>query len=379
MNFHLTEEQEMIVDLVKEFAENEIESRIDDIEEHNKLPEGLFGQLGELGIIGVSMPERYGGSAEPYLTFILEMEEIGKHSPGLACALITTMAGMNIILEHGSEEQKEKYLEKCITGQLAASMAFTEAGTGSDPRQLTTTATEENGRIVLNGVKRFITNASYPGPMVVYAKDTDTGECSAYMIDKFCEGYSLSTPWEKVGLLGSPVYDVFLDHVVIPKENLLGTKGSGYGVLLLESARGKLGHAASALGIIGAAKEKAVRYAKEKLHRGKPITKFQSIQLKIAAICQKYESAKWMLYRAAALADEPEESMDFKAYAALVKGYISDLAPECTLMAMNVMGAYGTMKEYSVERHMRDALIQPHIEVVSDVQRIIYAADILRQ
>jgi alkylation response protein AidB-like acyl-CoA dehydrogenase len=253
-------------------------------------------------------------------------------------------------------------------------MAFTEAGTGSDPKQLTTTSTEQGDSIVLNGVKRFISNASYAGPMVIYAKDAETGLCSAYIIDKFCEGYSLSTPWEKVGIQASPIYDVFLDNILIPKTNLLGKAGEGYKVLLRESARGKLGHAAAALGIIASVNEKAIRYAKEKMHRGRPISKFQTIQLKIAQISAKYESAKWMLYHAASLVDDPAvNAAEFQARSALVKGYISDLAPECALLAMNVMGAYGTTNEYHVERLLRDALIQPHIEVVSDVQRLIYA------
>jgi len=365
--------------MAAEFSRREVEPHLEEIERECRMPEGLMKRFATTGLLGICMPEEYGGSALSYQTFILAMEEVGRISPALVCSAVTTMAGLNIVLEYGSKAQQEQYLEAGIAGDIVTSMAFTEAGTGSDPKQLTTTAREENGRIVLNGVKRFITNAAYPGPMVVYAKDSDSGACSAYVIDKFCEGYSLSSPWTKIGILGSPVYDVFLDNVSIPPKNLLGEKGKGFEVLLMESARGKLGHAAAALGIIAEARNKAIRYAKEKLHRGKSISKFQTIQLKTTKLCEHYESARWMLYRAAAMADEEKQTEDFRAYAAMVKGYISDLAPECAMLAMNILGPYGAMQEYGVERLLRDAAIQPHIEVVSDVQRLIYAGNIYRE
>lgn len=177
-------------------------------------------------------------------------------------------------------------------------------------------------------MKRFITNAAFRGPQVIFAKDTDTGLCSAYIIDKFCEGYSISTPWEKVGTKGSPVFDVFLDNVRIPKTNLLGEKGQGFAILLSESSVGKMSHGAACLGIMETCRDLAIKYAKEKMHRGQPITKFQAIQLKIAKICEKTESVKWMLYRCAQLADESTQSEEFQAYAAMMKAYASDTAPE---------------------------------------------------
>lgn len=230
-------------------------------------------------------------------------------------SITTTLAGLEIIRKHGTPEQKQAYLEAGIRGDVVAGMAFTEAGTGSDPKQLTTTATEDGDFIVLNGVKRFITNAAFRGPQVIFAKDTDTGLCSAYIIDKFCEGYSISTPWEKVGTKGSPVFDVFLDNVRIPKTNLLGEKGQGFAILLSESSVGKMSHGAACLGIMETCRDLAIKYAKEKMHRGQPITKFQAIQLKIAKICEKTESVKWMLYRCAQLADESTQSEEFQAYA----------------------------------------------------------------
>lgn len=380
MNFEYSEEQKMVLEVVKGFVKSELEPKVDWIEQEDHMPEGLHKVMGDLGIWGITVPEEYGGLGLSHDCLIAAMIEIAKTCAAAACSLISGLSGMEIIRKHGSPELKAKYVEAAVAGDIVTCMAFTEPGTGGDPKQLTTTAREEGENIVLNGVKRFITNAAYPGPLVVWAKDADSGACSAYVIDKFCEGYSLSTPWEKVGMKGSPVFDVFLDNVTIPKTNLLGEKGDGFNILLAESSVGKMLHAAIAVGLMEAARDKAIKYAKEKLHRGTPIAdKFQSIQLKISKICEQCESAKWMVYRCAHYADVGTNTPDFKAYASLVKGYAADLAPQVTLMAMNVMGPYGTMKEYSVERYTRDALIGPHIEVVSDVQRVIYSKYITAQ
>lgn len=379
MLFTFNEDQLAVLEVVKEFAEKELAPYIDLMQDEDHLPDGFFQKAGEAGIIGINMPEEYGGLGMDHETLMAALVEIGKVAPGPVISITTTLAGLEIIRKHGSQEQKDKYLARGITGELVAGMAFTEAGTGSDPKQLTTTATEDGDDIILNGVKRFITNAAFPGPQVIYAKDADTGLCSAYIIDKLCEGYSLSTPWEKIGTKGSPVFDVFLDNVRIPKSSRLGAKGAGFDILLSESSVGKMSHGAACLGIMETCRDLAIKYAKEKLHRDKPITKFQAIQLKIAQICERTESVKWMLYRCASLADESTESEEFKAYAAMMKAYAADTAPQVAILSMNVMGAYGPMKEYSVERFVRDAVMEPHVEVVSDVQRVIAANYYIKQ
>lgn len=379
MNFSFHEDQQDILSVVKEFARSELTPYVDQLQENDCLPEGFFQKAGEVGIIGLSMPEEYGGLGQSHETLMAALTEIGKVAPGPVISITTTLAGLEIIRKHGTPEQKQAYLAAGVRGEVVAGMAFTEPGTGSDPKQLTTTATEDGDFVILNGVKRFITNAAFHGPQVIFAKDADTGLCSAYIIDKFCQGYSISTPWEKVGTKGSPVFDIFLDNVRIPKTNLLGEKGQGFSILLSESSVGKMSHGAACLGIMETCRDLAIKYAKEKLHRGQPITKFQAIQLKIAKICERTESVKWMLYRCAQLADESTQSEEFQAYAAMMKAYASDSAPEVALLAMNVMGAYAPMKEYSVERFLRDAVMEPHVEVVSDVQRIIAANYYIKQ
>ena len=232
---------------------------------------------------------------------------------------------------------------------------------------------------VLNGVKRFITNAAYPGPCIFYCRDEDDGQCTAYIVDKFCEGYSLSSEWDKIGFKGSPVYDVFLDNVKVPKSNRIGAKGDGFKILLSESAVGKMVHGAICLGIMEACQHLAIKYANEKLHRNQPITKFPAIQMKIADICMYTESMRYMAYRCGQLADVDTMSEEFKSYAAMTKTYAAETTSKVALLAMNIMGAYGPMKEYSVERYMRDSLVEPHIEVVSDVQRLITARYFIEQ
>ena len=375
MNFDFNEDQLAIIDAAKAFIDAELKPYIEEIDETDHLPGGeqFLKKAGDAGIIGLAFPEEYGGSAMGVETIMSVYEEFAKVVPGAAIAIATSLAGMEIIRKHGSQEQKDKYLPPCVTGDLVSGMGFTEPGTGSDPKQLETTARDEGDYYVLNGVKRFMTNAAYPGPMIIYAKDADDGRCSAYIVDKFCEGYSLSSKWDKIGFNGSPVYDIFLDDVKVPKSNRVGAKGYGFNILLSESAVGKMVHGAISLGIMETSRDLAIRYAKEKLHRDKPITKFPSIQMKIADICMYTESIRWMTYKCAHLADIDTMSEEFKAYAAMLKTYAADTMPMVVLKCMNILGAYGPMKEYHVERYMRDALMEPHIEVVSDVQRLITA------
>ena len=353
MDFKFNEEQKAILEVVKEFIKYEIEPHVEEIQATDQPPKDLFKKAGEAGIIGIAMPEEYGGLGQSYETLTAAFEEIAKVAPGSVISFSTTLAGVNIIRHYGTEEQKAKYMEPVIAGELVTSMA--------------------GDKVILNGSKRFITNAGLPGPMIIYAKEADTGLCSAYIIDKFCDGYSLSTPWEKIGTKGSPVYDVFLDNVTIPATNRIGEKGEGFTILLSESAVGKLAHAAASLGMMEACRDYAIRYASEKLHRGKPITKFQAIQLKIAKICELTESVRWMTYYCSHLADIDQSDPEFQAYASLTKARAADTVVEVAFAAMNIMGSYGPMKEYNVERFFRDASMEGHVEVVSDVQRVIAA------
>lgn len=379
MDFKFSEEQQAIIEAVREFVACEIAPHVEEIQTNDQPPKELFKKAGEAGILGIAFPEAYGGLGQSYETLTAAYKEIAKVAPGSVISFSTTAAVSNILRHYGTEEQKEKYIRPAINGEIVTSMAFTESETGSDPKQLRTIAQEDGTDIILNGSKRFITNASYPGPMVIYAKEADTGVCSAFLIDKFCEGYSISTPWDKIGTKGSPVYDVFLDNVRIPASNRIGAKGEGFTILLSESAVGKLAHCAVSLGIMEACRDIAIRYAAEKMHRDKPITKFQAIQLKISKICEMTESIRWMTYYCSQLADKNPEDPEFQAYASLTKAYAADTVMKGAFYAMNIMGAYGPMKEYNLERFLRDASMEAHVEVVSDVQRVIAAQYFIKE
>ncbi len=378
MDFTLNENEKMVRDLAREFADKVLRPQMEEIDKKDQLSDELFRQMTEMGFLGIVMPEEYGGLGLGYENFVLAVEEIAKVSGGVASALLVSLTPLEAISVFGTGEQKEKYIPPALRGEYRAAMAFTEPETGSDPKQLTTKAQRQGDYYILNGTKRFISNASYPGPILLYARDADTGLCTAFIFDKFCEGYSISTAWEKIGLFGSPVHDIFLDNVKVPADCVLGKEGQGFDILLEASAYGKLGFIAAFLGTMCASYEAALKYAKEKMHRGKPIGKFQAIQLKIGLLASKYESARWMAYRVGSMANHVENMEEFKAQAALVKGYIADLSVECGVLAMNVLGSYGVMREYQVERMLRDSLIAPHIEGVSDIQRIIAANYLLR-
>lgn len=380
MEFKLDENQEMIRDLARDYAQNYLEPRVEEIESAEKFPDDLFRVMAEMGFISMNFPEQYGGSDLGYVATSMAIEEISKVSGSAGTVLTVTLLPLEAINMYGTEEQKQKYLVPGLRGDWKGSFAFTEAGTGSDPKQLTTVATKTGeGTYKISGVKRFISNAAYEGPMVLFAKEAEDESCTAFIIDKFCKGYSLSSPWEKVGFEGSHVYDVFLDEVEVTEADILGQHGQGFDILIGATTYGKLAFSAVFTGLMGGACDLAKKYAQEKLHRGKPIAKFPTIQSKMAQIAANTLSAQLMLYKAAEDADTIKDDLrKVQCSTALLKGYVADLAVATNVMALNVLASYGVTKEYKVERFVRDSLIGPNIEGSADIQRLIAGGYILR-
>ena len=380
MEFKLNENQEMIRDLARDYAQNYLEPRVEEIESAEKFPDDLFRVMAEMGFISMNFPEQYGGSDLGYVATSMAIEEISKVSGSAGTVLTVTLLPLEAINMYGTEEQKQKYLVPGLRGDWKGSFAFTEAGTGSDPKQLTTIATKTGeGTYKISGVKRFISNAAYEGPMVLFVKEAEDESCTAFIIDKFCKGYSLSTPWEKVGFEGSHVYDVFLDEVEVTEADILGQHGQGFDILIGATTYGKLAFSAVFTGLMGGACDLAKKYAQEKLHRGKPIAKFPTIQSKMAQIAANTLSAQLMLYKAAEDADTINDDLrKVQCSTALLKGYVADLAVATNVMALNVLASYGVTKEYKVERFVRDSLIGPNIEGSADIQRLIAGGYILR-
>ncbi|HHV76397.1 MAG TPA: acyl-CoA dehydrogenase [Syntrophothermus lipocalidus] len=377
MDFTLTKEQLLIQKMARDYAEQEIEPLVQRIESENAVPKEIIEGLAELDLFGMPMPEAYGGAGAGYDTYVIALEQIARVSCGTAMIISAHTLGLGAINNFGTEEQKQKYMPKCCRGEHIASFAFTEPGTGSDPKQITTTAVRDGNVFVINGTKRFISNGTYPGPVVLFARDQENGKITAFIVEKFCEGYSVSKPWEKVGWHGGDLVDIYLKNVRIPAENVLGERGYGYPILQYGIAFGKIGMNAIALGTLLAAYEEAVTYAKEKTHRGEPIAKFQTIQLRIADIAMKYEASRWVAYRLGYLANQTKDYADFAREAAMAKVIVAENAFSATRTALDIHGSYGLMNDYKISRLYRDAVMGPQIEGVIDMQKIIVAGSIL--
>lgn len=377
MKFQLSEDQAMIKAVGQEVAEKIIAPQAEEIDKNQSVPEDVFKAIADAGILGVPFPEEYGGIDAGNVALMCAMEEIAKVSPSTSVSTLVCISFLEAVKNYGNEEQKQKYLPDGIEGKFRGSLAFTEPGTGSDPKQITAAAKKDGEYYILNGTKRFITNASYAGPILLFARDSDTKNVTAFVFDKLGEGYSLSTPWETVGMRGSAIYDVFLDNVRVHESCVLGKPGDGFGILLGTVAHSKVALCATFVGTMAASYQLAVHYAKEKMHRDQPISKFQAIQMKIAQIAAMVESSRLLTLKLAEESDDRSNLNRMKAWVGMTKAHVSDMSVQCNLLCMNVLGAYGVTSEYKVERFLRDSLIAPHIEGVSDLQRIIAGGFIL--
>lgn len=377
MDFKLSKEEQLIRKAAKDFAEKMIEPRIEEIDRTNVMPQEIIEGLGELGMFGIPLPAEYGGGEAGHLSYVMALEQLSKYCPGIGMIISVNLVGLAVINSFGTEEQKRKYLPKGIAGQEILSFAFTEPGTGSDPKQITTTVTKEGDYYVLNGTKRFISNAGYQGPMVVIAKESETGKVSAFVLDKFCEGYSLSEPWNKIGVHGGLLYDVYFKDVKIPQENLLGKNGDGFWILKVAMVYGKLGLAGLFLGLALSAYEEAVNYAKQKTHRGEAITKFQHIQMAIADMAMKYDAAKLYTYHLGYAVDNIKDPMILVKEAALTKLYVVETAVDIARISMGVHGSYGLMKDYKISRIWNDVIFGPQVEGTVNLLKVLGAGVIL--
>lgn len=378
MDFSLTKEEVLIQKTAREFAEKNIAPLAEQIDHENKVPEEILTGLGELELMGIPFPEEYGGAGSNYISYVLAVEQLARCSSGVAMIMSAHTLAVSSINTFGTEEQKKKYIPACCNGTHIASFAFTEPGTGSDPKQITTTAVKDGDSYILNGTKRFISNANFPGPIVIFARETETNEITAFLVEKFSEGYSISEPWKKMGMHGGPLLDVYMKDVRVPAENILGQIGQGYPILQLGISFGKVGVSACALGGTLAGFEEGVKYAKEKTHRGAPIAKFQAIQLKVADLAMKYETSRWMAYRLGYLASNMKNPVQFAKEAALTKTVVCENSADAARIALDIHGSYGAMEDYKISRLYKDAVIGPQIEGVTDMQKLIISGVVLK-
>jgi butyryl-CoA dehydrogenase len=373
MDFELTKEQEAIRRMARQFAERKLAPIATEIDREAKIPPDIHAELRKLKLFGIPYDKKYGGGGESYVELVLVIEEVAKASAGVSLMLAAHYLAPISLSLYGTEEQKEQCLPKLCSGEGIGTFAFTEAATGSDPEAITTTAELSGDEYILNGSKRFITNAPLDGSALIFAK-TGAG-VSGFIVDKNQQGYSTSKPWEMMGLRGGQVADIQLKDVRIPKANLVGPEGKGYRMLTESIAYGKLNVSACLLGIGEAALDEAIKYAKEKTARGKPIGNFQTIQWLLADIETQVAAARWLTYRLAYLASQ---GGDIRHDSALTKLFASEMATEVTSKALEVHGSYGYTKEFKIERLYRDAKFGEIVEGVSEIQRVIIAASLLR-
>lgn len=376
MDFGFTKEQLLIQKTAKDFADNVLQPARDEIERTNDVPQAIIDQMGEYELGGIPYDPEVGGAGADYISYALALEQIAYASSGAASVISSNNVAMNCINKFGTDEQRKRYMGPCMTLKEISSFAFTEPSTGSDPKSIESTAVLDGDEWVLNGTKRFISSANYPGPMVVFAKDDQSGYPTAFIVDKFTDGYSLSERWDKVGFHGSYLYDVYMKDIRIPKSNLLGEIGKGYKVLQANIAFSKLSIAASATGRAQAALDCAIDYAKNRTRRGVPISNYGSMQHRIADMYVRVEAIRNMTYRLAWIADNWTDNTAIARESAATKIFAVNTCASVCEDALNCMGSYGTMREYKVEGYVRDSLIGEIVEGSDDVQHAIVASNL---
>ncbi|ETT82319.1 acyl-CoA dehydrogenase family protein [Viridibacillus sp. FSL R5-0477] len=377
MNFDLTSEQQMIRKTMKEFADEVVAPGAIERDRTKAFPKEIFKQLADMGMMGLPFEEEYGGAGADTTSFAIVTEELSRAcaSTGITYSAHISLGGAPLHL-FGTKEQKEKYLTPICTGESFGAFGLTEPNAGSDAGGTETQAKEDGQDFVINGSKVYITNASYAKHLALTAiTDIKDGkkEISAIIVPTDAEGFTVLDRYEKMGLNASNTTELILENVRVPQENLLGKKGNGFRQFLVTLDGGRIGIAAMAVGIAQAAFERALSYSKERKQFGQTLSSFQVTQFKLADMAMKIELARNMVYKASWLKDEGKP---FTKEAAMAKLYASEIAMEIADQAIQIHGGYGYMKEYEVERYMRDAKLLEIGEGTSEVQRMVIARQI---
>ena len=374
MDFNLTRDQEMIRDVVREFAREVIAPRAPEIDRTGEFPTDLMQKLAQMELMGLPFPEEYGGAGADYTSYCLATEEITRAcaSTGLTYEAHISLGCMPIFL-FGTEEQKKKYLAVLCSGEAMGSFGLTEPEAGSDAGGTKTTAVPEGEQWLINGSKCFITNASFAKFVTITAvteKSKGKKGISAIIVPTGTSGFTIRSGYEKMGLHGSNTAELFFDNVRVPKENLVGKEGEGFRQFLQVLDGGRIAIAAMAVGIGQACLDASLKYANQRMQFGQTISKFQAIQFKLADMATHVELARLMYLKAAWLKDGGQP---YSKEAAMAKLFASEIATRAALEAIQIHGGYGYMKEFPVERYLRDAKLLEIGEGTSEVNRLVIA------
>ncbi|RAK20478.1 hypothetical protein B0I26_104130 [Anoxybacillus vitaminiphilus] len=372
MNLRFTEEQEMMRKMVKEFAENEIAPFVERMEK-GEFPREILKKMAELGLMGITIPEQYGGAGMDFTSYIIAIHEISKVSATVGVILsVHTSVGTNPILYFGTEEQKRKYVPKLASGEYLGAFCLTEPGAGSDAKSLKTKAVRQGDYYILNGSKVFITNGGEADTYIVFARtnhdEPGSRGVSAFIVEKNTPGLMIGKDEKKMGLHGSRTVQISFEDAKVPAENLLGEEGQGFKIAMANLDAGRIGIAAQSLGIAEAALEHATAYAKERIQFGKPIAEQQSVAFKLADMATAVEAAKLLVYRAAFLRSN---GLPCGKEASMAKLFASRAAMENAIEAVQIFGGNGYTEDYPVERLFRDAKVCEIYEGTSEIQRLV--------
>lgn len=379
MNFELTEEQISVQQAARDFAQSELLPGVIDRDNEQRFPAEQVKKMGELGFMGMMTDPKYNGGGMDSISYVLAMEEISKVDASASVCMSVNNSLVCWGLERfGSDEQKEKYLKKLATGEVIGAFCLSEPEAGSDATSQRTTAEDKGDYYLLNGTKNWITNGKSASVYIVIAQTHPEKKhkgINALIVERGMPGFVVGRKEDKMGIRGSDTHSLMFTDVKVPKANRIGEDGFGFTFAMTTLNGGRIGIAAQALGIAAGAYELALKYAKERKAFGKHLTEHQAIQFKLADMATKIDSARLLIWKAAYLKDQKK---DFVKAAAMAKLYASQIAQEVTTEAVQIHGGYGYVKEFHVERLMRDAKITQIYEGTTEIQKMVISRELLR-
>jgi len=379
MNFDLTQEHKLIKQTAKDFAQNELLPKVLDRDENKIWPADAVKKMGELGFMGMMASPDYNGGGMDAISYVIAMEEIAKVDAAASVVMSVNNSLVCSLLEkYGDSFQKEKYLSKLAKGELLGAFSLSEPQSGSDASNMLTFARKTDDGYLLSGTKNWVTNGKNSDVVLVAAlteKDVGHKGISCFIVEKGFNGFSVGKPEKKLGIKSSDTTELYFDNVEIPKENLIGNEGDGFKICLGTLDGGRIGIAAQALGIAQASLEAAINYSKERKQFNKPISSFQAIQFKLTDMSIAIESARLLTIKAAWLKDN---GLKYGVEAAMAKLHASEVAMKASTECVQIHGGYGYIRDYGVERLMRDAKITQIYEGTSEVQRVVIARALLK-
>ncbi|WP_238884218.1 acyl-CoA dehydrogenase [Clostridium sp. YIM B02551] len=379
MDFALTKEQQLVRQMVREFALNEVKPIAGEIDETEEFPMENVKKMAKLGMLGIPFKKEYGGAGGDTVSYIMTVEELSKvcGTHGVIVSAHTSLCA-SVVDQFGTPAQKEKYLPALAKGEKIGAFGLTEPGAGTDAAGQQTVAVLDGDNYILNGSKIFITNGGVAETFIIFAmtdRSKGTKGISAFIVEKDFPGFSIGKLENKMGIRASSTTELIMENCIVPKENLLGAEGKGFGIAMKTLDGGRIGIAAQALGLAQGALDEAIAYMKERKQFGRPIAAFQGLQWYIAEMDVKVQAARQLVYKAAWTKDQ---GLPYTLEAARAKLFAADVAMEVTTKAVQIFGGYGYTKEYPVERLMRDAKITEIYEGTSEVQKMVISGSLLK-